>query len=530
MALNPRDQSKWDNLQDSGSTTITAILSGKATESEIKALAVLLKEQHDIAGQIFDQGVEDAKRTADTIVDRMNADRVASGKKALSHKAFERVFQSTFQKVMSNSIDDILNTVHDEFQSQSDELSTQMTRALEQMRNIQGPPAPNGQRNLMDRATRTGPPRVTTEEEQRNLMERVLERNRPPDDRDQRSIFTTIKETLGNTRDKITSLYDKFTRRSGDSDEEHRAAIWMRKLKAIFNPVRNAYGKVKSGASKLANLMQMIGKPLMLAVMNPQLIQSITDAVSQYLNFDKISGYVASIWEDTKKVGTDSIDWIIDKVKSFFGLGGSKDKPKQPATEVKKVDPLIQKTATGELPKSISSQQAAQEVPATATKLDAAKQQLSIAQARYKADPSDANKKAVTDAQRNVTFWQTRYTQYTSRAGMSSTAGSDITQAGALVAPSSTGIATPPSTTSTVQAASPSAVLNASSASPTKTEVVADQPVFREGKAYDSPEQQAEAKAVKGNPQTAAAQIGLGSFGFDSLDPSLNVLNIGMFS
>lgn len=528
MALNPQDQAKWDNLQDSGATTINAILSGKATESEIRALAVLLKEQHSIAGEIFDQGVEDAKRTADTIVDRMNADRVASGKKALSQKAFDKVFQNTFQKVMSNSIDDILSSVHDEFQTQSDELSTKMTRAIEQMRNIQGPPAP-GDRNIMDRATQGGPPRVTTEEEQRNLMERILERNRPPDPTADRSIFTTIKETLGGARDKITSLYDKFTRRSGNSDEESRAAIWMRKLKAIFNPVRNAYGKAKAGASKLGNLMEMIGKPLMLAVMNPQLIQSITDAVSQYLNFDKISGYVSSIWEDTKKVGTDSIDWIIDKVKSFFGLGG-KDKPKQPSTEIKKPDPLAAKTATGELPKSITAQQAAQEVPATATKLATAKQQLATAQARYNADPSDANKKAVTDAQRNVTFWQTRYTQYTSRAGVASTAGSDVGQAATLVAPSSTGMATPPSTTSTVQAASPSAVMSASSVPSPKTEVVADQPVFREGKAYDSPEQQAEAKAAKGKPQTVAAQIGLGSFGFDSLDPSMNVLNVGMLT
>lgn len=544
MALSPRDQAKWDRLQSAGSQAIDAILAGRASDSDLRALSTVLAQQHALAGQIFDQGLEDAKSTADTIVDRLNAQRVSEGKRPLSQRAFDRVFESTLRQVMSQSMSDIMIQIREGFEAQAQANSNRADEAIERIRNArrqQPPPTPPGEvgpapreESLQDRFIReNGRPPDSGEPRRRSLMDRLLGEGRPAGS--STSVMQAIKEGLSNAKEKIGGLYERFTQRRGSDDEERAASIWMRKLKAVFNPVRNAYGKAKAGATKMGELLSMIGKPLMLALMHPQLIKSITDGVAEYLSFDKISGYVNTMWEDTKKMGTDSIDWVIDKVKGFFGFGKS-SKP-TPASEVRRPDPKKQTTNTGELPKSITSKDAEQKLPSTTQALATAKANLATAENKYAASPTAANKKAVDEARRNVLFWQTRVTQYTKRAGESKTAGSDMSQAATLTPPttaaaSAQGGVDSPRTTGIAQAADPSAALGASSVAtpPTKTEVVGETPKYTPGKAFDTPETQEAARESASRSRPATAQIGLGSFGYDNGDPTLNILNLGMLA
>lgn len=546
MGLNSRDQNKWDSLQDEGGSSIDNILKGKGTDKDYKELSRVLNQQHQLAGQIFDNGLTDAETTAATIVDKLNQDRQDAGKRPLTQKAFDRVFNVTLSNVMSQALEDILGTIHDEFENQDESIKKRLDKAFERVRNFslpepamrpEGPTVPAGQAepaSLMDRFTRRNghAPEAATPQ-RRSLMDRLMRRS-DQSAATRTSVLQMIKDAAVSAKDKVTSMWDRFRNR-GDDDEEKRASVWMRKLKTIFDPIRSAWSKTKKAGSKIGDILGMIGKPLLLALMNPQLIKSIMAAVATYLNFDTISKFVSETWASTKKLGSDSVDWIVDKVKSFFGLGSDKKKPE--AKAVPRVDPLKQNTNTGTLPRSISAAQAKQELPKYETGLEQAKKQLTAAQQRYQAQPTPGNKKAVDDAQRNLSFFQTRVTQYSQRAGESKTAGSNPDSATSFVSPgqptqggnnaADAGVNAPKTSTS-VTGPDPSAVMAGSSVP--RTEIVADMPKFTPGKAVDAnPGQTTETdKETKSGGGTA--QIGMGSFGFDSNDSALNILNLGMIA
>jgi hypothetical protein len=549
MTLNARNQSKWDSLQDAGHAHIDRILAGKGSKEDLDAISKLLAEQHELAGQIFDQGVEDAVKTANQVVDSLERKRIESGKKALTDRAQERLFNRAFQDVMSQAIEDILGQVHDEFEQQEQTIRTRVESALERIRAMPVPQqVPAGERNPLDRLLDRSEPEQGAPETPQNraLMDRVLDRQERADQQ-RTEVMQMIRDTAGAIRDRVSSLYERFSRSNEENDEERRANIWLRKLKAVFSPFGRAWSKAKSGASKASDLFDMISRPLLMAVMNPQLIQSITDEVSRLLNFDNISKFVDSTWEETKKLGTDSLDWIIDKVKSLLGFGTKEKKKSETRAEVKPV------AKTTELPKEISAEEAKKALPTQQSGLAQAQQRLSEATARYTANPTAANKKAVDEAQLSVNYWQSRVTMYGSRAQQVKTAGSDIEQAKTLVTPAqapqasastavgeisssqaatavqqATEVSTVPAPTTV---ANPQEMLNKSSAAtPVSTQVIGDMPRFLPGRSYDSPEKQAEEKTAEEKSKAAIAQIGMGSFGFDSGDSALNILNLGMIS
>ena len=533
MTLNARNQSKWDSLQDAGHAHIDRVLAGKGSKEDLDAISRLLAEQHDLAGQIFDQGVEDAVKTANQVVENLERKRIEAGKKALTDRAQERLFNRAFQNVMGQAIEDILGRVHDEFEQQDQAIRDRVESALERIRAMPAPQSQEGPRSPADRLL--GAPAHDTEvsesPSQRSLMDRVLDRQERADQQ-RTEVMQMIRDTAGSIRDRVSSLYERFSRSNEDSEEERKASIWMRKLKAIFSPFGRAWSKTKAGASKASELFDMISRPLLMAVMNPQLIETITDEVSRLLNFDNISKFVNSTWDETKKIGTDSLDWIIDKVKSLLGFGG-KDKKAAKTDTVAKAAQSSQKVT--ELPKEISAEEAKSKLPSQQAGLAQAQKQLENATARFRTSPTAANKKAVDDAQMSVNYWQSRVTMYGSRA-QAKTAGSDLDQAKTLASPPPSSVqistmgevSTAPAPTTV---ANPQEVLNKSNAAvPASTQVMGDMPKFLPGRAYDSPEKQAEEKAAEEKSKAAIAQIGMGSFGFDSNDSALNILNLGMIS
>lgn len=556
MALNSREQSKWDSLQDAGQVHIDRILAGRGSQSDLDAISRLLAEQHDLAGQVFDQGVEDAVRTANQVVENLERKRVEAGKRHLTDRAQARLFNRAFQGVMSQAIEDILGQVHDEFENQEQTIRDRVESALERIRAMPAPQQPQpGTRSPLDRLMSVPSPNAEAGPEvrpERSLADRVFDRHDRAEQQ-RTEVMQTIRDTASSIRDRVTSLYERFSRSNEENDEERKATIWMRKLRSIFSPFGRALSKAKSGASKATSLLEMIGKPLLMAVMNPQLIQSITDEVSKILNFDTISKFVDSTWEETKKMGTDSMDWIIDKVKSLLGFG-SKDKPKSKTTTDTVAQAARASQKATELPKEISAEEAKKALPTQQSGLAQAQQRLDAANARYKANPTAANKKAVDEAKMSINYWQSRVTMYGARAQQSKTAGSDVDQARSLVSPTtpsspaastattgevsasqasaavqqSTEVASAPAPTTT---ANPQEILNKSSATvPISTQVIGDTPKYTPGRTYDNPDKQGEEKAVAEKSRAAIAQIGLGSFGFDSPDSALNILNLGMIS
>ena len=87
-----------------------------------------------------------------------------------------------------------------------------------------------------------------------------------------------------------------------------------------------------------------------------------------------------------------------------------------------------------------------------------------------------------------------------------------------------------PKSMSTTIAAAPSAVMAASSVAMPQTMVTADLPQFTPGRTFEPPKSAEELTTSRDSGATAKAQIGIGSFGFDSNDSALNILNLGMLA
>lgn len=108
-----KEKQKWERIQSQGTTTINKMLSGAATPDDIRSLSDLVSKQAEMAGKIFDEGIASAEATADAIIDKLNQDRIATGKNPLTLKAQEKLFRQTFQKILSESTEDIIGAVKD---------------------------------------------------------------------------------------------------------------------------------------------------------------------------------------------------------------------------------------------------------------------------------------------------------------------------------------------------------------------------------------------------------------------------------
>lgn len=524
--ISSQDQSKWDSLQDAGSASIDKILAGKGSPDDVATLARLVAEQHDLAGQIFEQGVQDAEQTADTIVDALNKKRIDSGKKPLSGRAHERVYKVTLQQVMSQAIEDILGSIKDQFEEQEANVRKKVGPIFERL-------------HRMTRRGQTEPQEEAPTPARESFLKRLMRRRAvdPPQPR-QPSLYDRFKKKAGDTRtavvqsakagldktkDLLANVWARVRAPRSEDSEEKRSSIWLRKLKAMFDPFKKGASAAKKGAGFIGGLLGMLAKPLLLALMSPQLIKTITDAVSKYLNFDSISSFVSQTWEDTKAIGSDLITWIVDKVGSFFGQ--KKGPTRAEATSgVAKAAQILPST---------TPEQARSALPAIQQKIEGAKKRLASSEKRYAANPTESNKKDVEDARQMLSIFQNQLVQYQTRSTEPpKTMGSTMLQPKSVAGDPTTATlpgGDAPSITTNVMAATPSQVAASSSASP-RTTVSTEMPQLKEGKAIDVPPLPESEEQKSQRQKAATAQIGLGSFGYGTADDSLNILNLGMIA
>src|SRR5882672_612371 len=120
------------------------MLAGQATPDDLKAISALVARQSALAGKLFDEGIASAEKTADTIVDKLNRDRISLGKPGLSAKAVDRLFKQTFQKVLKESTDDILGSIKEQlderFGEQDDSNKKLFDEALNKLQKLTAKP------------------------------------------------------------------------------------------------------------------------------------------------------------------------------------------------------------------------------------------------------------------------------------------------------------------------------------------------------------------------------------------------------
>lgn len=133
-----REHAKWASLQASAGKPFDKMLSGKATEQDLKAAGILIGRLSKLAEQVFDDGIKGIEATADAYIDSLNKKRIDEGKRPLTPKAQERLFHRTYSEVMKEASLDIIGQLHDvitqEIESSDTRLSKSVIQSLDRLR------------------------------------------------------------------------------------------------------------------------------------------------------------------------------------------------------------------------------------------------------------------------------------------------------------------------------------------------------------------------------------------------------------
>ncbi len=124
------ESKKWDAISATVSQPLEHMLAGKATPDDLSKIGAALRKYDDLAAKLFEQGIESAEATADAVIDQLNAERIALGKAPISAKAHDRLFKSTFQKVMAASTEDIIGSITDHFDEQLADVKTDLSEKV----------------------------------------------------------------------------------------------------------------------------------------------------------------------------------------------------------------------------------------------------------------------------------------------------------------------------------------------------------------------------------------------------------------
>jgi hypothetical protein len=546
------EQNKWNALQNTGGQTIEKLLKGEATPDDITKLSKLVSDQSKLAGKLFDEGIAGVESTADALIDKMNQNRIAIGKNPLTPKAQDRLFKQTFQNVLKAATEDILGSVHDQLAEQTESIQDSLDTVTERLHKIQTErrtreeqEAPirslsdkvgslvssirasgivtSGTSSLRKLATKSREVLESGKEVAGKGIRQFGEAIRNP----RRTIDNTttyLRSSVGAMKDAVVDGWRKLTNKNETDDEDKKSSTWLRKLKSLFGSGKDKLDKGKRAASFLGKLFGPIGKVLLLALANPQLIKTITDAVSKYLNFDTISDFVDSTWKDIKKGGADIVDWILDKIR---GTADKKVAANSPNTVEGKAAIATSVAQGSQIPANTSASDARAAIPEIESKIKATKVALSRAQDRLSKDPSDDNKISVRNNTIRLQILQGQLDNYKKVTGVPTAKPADTKTLTSTSAGSTGGT---DSTTVT-----PTALTGATGPSPASiaasTTAVGSMPQFKEGIAIETPRPDqalSEGNKTAGNAAPGGGIVSLGSFGYNSGDDTLNLLNMGL--
>lgn len=568
MAFNSQAaQSKWDALQNANSQTIDKMLRGEATPDDLSKMSKIVAQQNDLAGRLFEEGISGAESTADAIVDKMNRDRIALGKNPLTQKAQDRLYKQTFQNVLKASSEDILGSVHDLLEEQTAKIQESLDSVADSVKQMredrQQGEEQKATRSLADKVgslvnrlktsgmvtgATAGLRRLATEprqmlEDGKEMTQRGIRQFgdaiRNPR-RTAAQATTYVKTSLTAIKDAVVNGWNGIKRRNEEDDEDKKSSSWLRKLKSMFGTVKDKFDKGKKATSMLGKIFGPIGKVLLLALTNPQLIKTITDAVSEYLNFDTVSAFVESTWKDIKKGGSDIVDWIIDKVKNIFGGGPDKAAMAKNLANGKAAVKSNQTTLAKDsaIPANTSIADARVAIPRIQADLTTTQANLDMAKKRLAENPSEENKMAVSSLTLRVQKLKGQLSNYNAVIAQPTAKPADIQTLAPAPAGGTDSTAGMPQDVASTQnrtTVAPAALSGATGPSPASiaasTVAVGTTPQYKDGVIMDIPKPETAAQQGGADGSTVrpgGGIVSLGSFGFQSGDDTLNLLNMGL--
>lgn len=128
------ESKKWQQIESSASNSFKRMLEGTAKDVDFRAVSNMLANQSKLAKAVFDEGVKAIEDMADDFIDKMNKERVDSGKRPLTQKAHKRLYQSMHSNIMRNESPDLLGAVQDIVEKRItegfDDVSTKTQQAI----------------------------------------------------------------------------------------------------------------------------------------------------------------------------------------------------------------------------------------------------------------------------------------------------------------------------------------------------------------------------------------------------------------
>lgn len=144
-----KEAQKWNTISKTISIPFSKIAAGSALPTDIKAVSTLLKNYDALAAKLFDECIESASKTADTIVDKLNQERIQLGKTPMGAAAAEKQYKKTLQEVLVASADDTIGVLQDHFSGEldsattsiSEDMKTQLVGIFDKLKGFTGEPA-----------------------------------------------------------------------------------------------------------------------------------------------------------------------------------------------------------------------------------------------------------------------------------------------------------------------------------------------------------------------------------------------------
>jgi len=306
-----KQKAKWDEIQANAASSLDAIL--KAPDA-----STAMAKYESLAKTIFEEGIKNAEATADAIIDKMNKERVEKGKKPLTTKAQDRMFNVTVKSVLEESLPDILGTIKDTLKELGQEEPDRS--AFDRVRNLVS--ASDDDTKSEDWAKKLYEGFFAEDKNTTKPKTSVVSKLLTDSKTDDPNVLTPpapeqtpIKQqSTAKWLDKLKNFFKSDE--VEEVDEDKKAKSWLRQFSSSFGPEIKELKKGSHRESRWVKWAKLAGVLLPFA---PALIKTIGDGIMKYCNYDTITSYLKDTWSTVEAWGSDGVDFVIEKIKKLFG-------------------------------------------------------------------------------------------------------------------------------------------------------------------------------------------------------------------
>lgn len=106
-----KEQKKWQALEASSKGSLEKVLKGTATPSDYQKVSGILKQYDQLAGRVFEQGVQAIEDAAAKVIEKIQEDRERKGKAPLDEEAAQKLLDLALQRQFDDFGPELVETI-----------------------------------------------------------------------------------------------------------------------------------------------------------------------------------------------------------------------------------------------------------------------------------------------------------------------------------------------------------------------------------------------------------------------------------